>query len=92
MTAPDALTAAHALDAIHATWTTKPQPSSVEIFDYIKKNVNEGGGRGRRGERVAGGRHGGGDTVVAAELHGGLYRAHAAGAARGGGGMERGGS
>ena len=50
--APDSLTASRAVEAIHAEWTTKPQPSSAELFDYLKKNVTAGGGRG-------GGRSGG---------------------------------
>jgi len=39
VTAPDSLTAAHAIDAIQVEWTTKPQPSSKELFDYLTKNA-----------------------------------------------------
>jgi CO/xanthine dehydrogenase Mo-binding subunit len=50
VTAPDALSAEHAVQAIKAKWTAKPQPSSAEIFDYLRKNAKEGGGRGEGGE------------------------------------------
>lgn len=43
--AGDELTAERALDAIHATWTTKPQTSSETLFDDLRKNAIEGGGR-----------------------------------------------
>ncbi len=46
VTAPDPLAAAHALDAIRAKWNAKPQPSDSELFDYLRKNVTEGAGRG----------------------------------------------
>ncbi len=36
--ASTALLATRALEAIQATWTTKPQPSSNELFDHLKKN------------------------------------------------------
>src|SRR5262249_33483653 len=36
--APDALTAARALAALRAEWKTTPQPSSRELFDYLKHN------------------------------------------------------
>jgi isoquinoline 1-oxidoreductase len=50
VTAPDALGAEHALNALRATWTAKPQPSSAEIFDYLRKHAREGGGgRGEGG-------------------------------------------
>ena len=48
--APDALTAEHAANAIRAKWTAGPQPSSSELFDYLRKNARQegerGGGRG----------------------------------------------
>ena len=28
--------------AIHAEWKSEPQPSSKDLFDYLKKNPNEG--------------------------------------------------
>ncbi len=46
VTAPDALTAAKAIEAIRAEWSVKAQPSSEEIYDYLRQNVSEGGGRG----------------------------------------------
>ena len=42
--------AANALGTIRAEWTTTPQPSSAELFDYLKKNA---GGR-REGNRDSG--------------------------------------
>jgi isoquinoline 1-oxidoreductase len=44
--APDVLTAEHAANAIRAKWTALPQPSSSELFDYLRKNATEEGGRG----------------------------------------------
>src|SRR6202453_1791202 len=41
VTAPDELSASHALDAIRAKWIVKPQPSSAELFDSLRKT---GGG------------------------------------------------
>lgn len=53
--APDDLTADRALDAIQAEWTTEPQPSSDELFDYLRKTAaQEGGGGGRFGGRNSG--------------------------------------
>ncbi len=51
--APDLLTAERALDAIHATWNTKPQTSSRTLFDDLRKNAGEAGG-GRFGGRNTG--------------------------------------
>jgi len=34
--------AAAALAAIHAEWKSEPQPSSKELFDYLRKNTVEG--------------------------------------------------
>jgi len=48
--APDSLTATRALEAIEATWAGKPQPSSPELFGYLKKNA----GSGQRGGRQSG--------------------------------------
>jgi nicotinate dehydrogenase subunit B len=39
VTAPNSLLATQALDSIRAEWTTTPQPSNKEIFDYLKKNA-----------------------------------------------------
>jgi len=59
--APDALTATKARDAIKAEWTTTPQPSSSELYDYLKKNAGSSGdGRGRGGA-------GGGNTSGSVE-------------------------
>ncbi len=49
VTATDSLLATHALDAIRAEWSVKPQPSSAEIFTYFKENVTGGQGRGGEG-------------------------------------------
>ncbi|MGH7193187.1 MAG: molybdopterin cofactor-binding domain-containing protein, partial [Candidatus Saccharimonadales bacterium] len=43
--APDLLTAERALEAVHAVWATKPQSSSDTLFDDLRKNASEGGGR-----------------------------------------------
>ena len=37
VTAPDAHTAARAASAIKAEWKAEPQPSSKELFDYLRK-------------------------------------------------------
>ncbi|MDB6108426.1 MAG: aldehyde oxidase and xanthine dehydrogenase, molybdopterin binding [Pedosphaera sp.] len=39
LTAPNTLVADRAVEAIHAEWTTKPQISSAELFDSLKKNA-----------------------------------------------------
>jgi nicotinate dehydrogenase subunit B len=49
VTAPDALSAEHAVNALRAKWTAKPQPSNADLFDYLRKHAGEGGGRGGRG-------------------------------------------
>jgi isoquinoline 1-oxidoreductase len=46
VTAPDELTATRGLEAIHSEWKGESQPSSAEIFDYLKKNTTSGQGRG----------------------------------------------
>jgi len=43
--------AAKALAALHAQWKTTPQPSSEELFDYLKKHPSGGGGFGGRSAR-----------------------------------------
>jgi nicotinate dehydrogenase subunit B len=40
--APTTQAAMAALAAIRAEWKSEPQPSSEEIFDYLKKNAEEG--------------------------------------------------
>ena len=45
--APDSLTAERALDAIKADWEEKPQVSSKDLFEHLKKTVR--GGPGDRG-------------------------------------------
>jgi nicotinate dehydrogenase subunit B len=55
LAAPDELSAERALEAIHATWKTKPQPGSDGLFDYLRTSASEGGGGG-------GGRFGGRNT------------------------------
>jgi nicotinate dehydrogenase subunit B len=46
--AADELTAARALASIRAEWKTTGQPSSREIFDYLKRNTVEGEGFDRQ--------------------------------------------
>jgi nicotinate dehydrogenase subunit B len=54
--ARDVLSAQHAANAIRAEWKAEPQPSSAELFDYLKKNAGAGGGgRGGGGGGGAGG-------------------------------------
>jgi len=43
--APRLREAERAIAALHAEWKTTPQPSSSEIFDYLKRNVESGGER-----------------------------------------------
>jgi nicotinate dehydrogenase subunit B len=44
--------ATQALAALHAEWKTTPQPSSEELFEYLKKHPSAGrGGFGGRGSR-----------------------------------------
>ncbi|MDB6016764.1 MAG: aldehyde oxidase and xanthine dehydrogenase, molybdopterin binding [Pedosphaera sp.] len=50
--APDVQLATRAIEAIHAEWTTQPQPSSTEIFDYLRKNAKAAHGRGASGNSV----------------------------------------
>jgi nicotinate dehydrogenase subunit B len=40
--APSTDQAAAALAAIHAEWKSEPQPSSKELFEYLKRNTSEG--------------------------------------------------
>jgi CO/xanthine dehydrogenase Mo-binding subunit len=40
--APSTEAAAAAIAAIHAEWKSDPQPSSKELFDYLRKNTVEG--------------------------------------------------
>ena len=48
--APSAWDAEQAVLAIKAKWTVPPQPSNANIFDYLKTNLESGGGgRGGRG-------------------------------------------
>ena len=51
--APNVEAASRALAAIHAEWKSVPQPSSKELFAYLKKNVESGGGD-RSGPQVVG--------------------------------------
>jgi nicotinate dehydrogenase subunit B len=41
VTAPDELTAERALGALKAEWKSSPQISNAELFDYLKKNVED---------------------------------------------------
>ncbi|HLN27783.1 MAG TPA: molybdopterin cofactor-binding domain-containing protein [Gemmataceae bacterium] len=44
VTAPTEQAAAKALAALHAEWRSTSQPSSAELFDYLKKNPSSGRG------------------------------------------------
>ena len=44
--APDRQTALRAEKAIAVHWQAPGQPGNAELFDYLKKNVSAGGGRG----------------------------------------------
>jgi isoquinoline 1-oxidoreductase len=46
--APTSALAARALVAIHAEWKSTPQISAKELFDFLRQNVEEETGRGRR--------------------------------------------
>jgi isoquinoline 1-oxidoreductase len=53
--APDSLQAEHALNAIKVEWSAPGnQPSSADIYDYLRQNVAGGGGGGARGGRGGG--------------------------------------
>jgi nicotinate dehydrogenase subunit B len=69
--APSEELAARAAAAIKAEWKADPQPSSRELFDYLKKNVQEGGGRGGEGGSGGSGRGASGsiDEGLAAAQH-----------------------
>ncbi len=43
VTAPRLRDADRALAALHAEWKTVPQPSSSDLFDYLKRNVEDSG-------------------------------------------------
>lgn len=43
--APDSATAAEAASLVRAEWKAEPQPSSKELFEYLKKNASPGGER-----------------------------------------------
>jgi CO/xanthine dehydrogenase Mo-binding subunit len=38
--APNAATAAHAIELLDARWDVPPQPSNAELFEYLKTNVD----------------------------------------------------
>ena len=52
--AHDADTAARALRALQVRWTTRPQPSSEELFSYLKEHRSGTGGWGGRSNHEAG--------------------------------------
>ena len=72
VTAPDPQTAERALKALNAVWTPGPaQPSSSNIYEYLKANVQtggRGGGRGRGGEGGQGQQPNGGRSSIEAGL------------------------
>ncbi len=41
--APDAWTAERAVSAMKTQWSVPPQPSNAKLFEYLKKNQEEGG-------------------------------------------------
>lgn len=45
--APSEPLASRAVASIHAEWKSSPQPASKELFEYLKRNAMEGGGRQR---------------------------------------------
>jgi nicotinate dehydrogenase subunit B len=49
--APTSRQASAAVEAIHAEWKSEPQPSSKELFEYLKKNLAEGTDRTGDGDR-----------------------------------------
>jgi nicotinate dehydrogenase subunit B len=54
VTAPDELTAERASAALKAEWKTAPQISNAELFDYLKKNVEENPGEENRFRHATG--------------------------------------
>ena len=46
------LEAEKAVDSIHAEWKSDPQPSSKELFDYLRKNTVEGKDPTGDGDRI----------------------------------------
>ena len=54
VTAPDELTAARALGALKAEWKASPQISNAELFDYLKKNVEDNPGEENRFRHTTG--------------------------------------
>jgi isoquinoline 1-oxidoreductase len=49
--APSSGLSAAAIASIHAEWKSEPQPSSTELFDYLKKNTDDGTDRSGDGDR-----------------------------------------
>ena len=49
--APSSGLAAAAIAAIHADWKSEPQPSNQELFNYLRKNTDEGTDPAGDGER-----------------------------------------
>jgi nicotinate dehydrogenase subunit B len=49
--APSSWLAAAAIAAIHADWKPEPQPSSKELFDYLKNNSADGSNPSGAGDR-----------------------------------------
>jgi len=46
VTAPDALTAEHAVESINARWNAPSQVSSSDLFDHLRKSAGAANGRG----------------------------------------------
>ena len=54
VTAPDELAAERALATLKAEWNTTPQISNAELFDYLKKNVEDNPGEENRFRHTTG--------------------------------------
>jgi len=64
--APGSLEAEHAVNAIKVEWSApEEQPSSANIFEYLRQNVVPGGGRGGREGGAAPARADGNEPVAA---------------------------
>ena len=89
VTAPDALGAEHALNALRAKWTARPQPSECRTFDYLRKNARRRGrtrrrARRRRQQRLDRGGIESRLAQIAGHLYHRLHRPHSFGTSRGG--------
>ena len=65
--APSAWDAEQAMLAIKAKWNVPPQPSNANIFEYLKTNLESGGGGARQSSR---------SSTRKARVESGLRRLH----------------